>query len=59
MGPKLATVVGVSPDGKVTVRYDGDGAPSQKALNKYTSYVPQLGDRVHVVNGVVAGGWRP
>lgn len=50
---KFAAVASV--EDKPTLLFDGETVPSVKKYPCLTSYSPQVGDRVIVLNGVVLG----
>jgi len=55
---QTATVVGLTIDGEPILQFDGDALPSKKTYERYASYIPEAGDRVQILNGVIQGGWK-
>lgn len=54
-----ASVIELTPNGKPIIQFLGDKLPSQKIYPHYSSYSPQIGDRVLLLNGIIQGGWKP
>jgi hypothetical protein len=56
-GINIATVAEII-EGQPILRFAGEELNSPKAYKYFTSYAPQAGDRVLVINDVIIGGWR-
>lgn len=49
MSGKLAEVVELTAIGTAKVKFEGEESPSEKEYPYYRSYVPRVGDKVHMV----------
>ena len=49
MSGKLAEVVELTEIGTAKVKFEGEESPSEKEYPYYRSYVPRVGDKVHMV----------
>jgi len=56
---QFAEVTGLAPDGKPIIRFPGDGMDSKIKHPQLKSYMPEIGDMVILLNGVIQGGWQP
>jgi len=43
--------------GEPVLRFTGETLPSQKRYVRLKSYIPEVGDRVMLINDVIQGGW--
>jgi hypothetical protein len=44
--------------GRPVLIFSGEAAPSAKEYKCMKSYMPEAGDRVMLIGGIIAGGWR-
>ena len=56
---ELARVVRINENGEPIIIFMGESMASGKTYPHLTSYIPQIGDRVMLIDGLIIGGWKP
>ena len=56
---RFAVVKGLTPEGKPIIRFPEDSMDSKIIHPQIKSYIPEDGDMVILLNGVIQGGWQP
>lgn len=54
---EYATVIQLTLQGEPILQFAHETLPSPKTYRRLKSYVPQPGDRVLLINGIIIGGW--